>query len=68
MLNGLQVTGIVSSVKEHKSSNPTRWTVTAREDKPKHGGGIVILRGVCRNQDDVVVAEADGKILVRARA
>jgi hypothetical protein len=28
MLNGLRITGMVRSVKEHKSSNPTRWTVT----------------------------------------
>jgi hypothetical protein len=28
MLNGLPVTGMVRSVKEHRSSNPTRWTVT----------------------------------------
>jgi hypothetical protein len=27
-LNGLAVTGMVSSVKEHQSTNPTRWTVT----------------------------------------
>jgi hypothetical protein len=28
MLYGLRITGMVRSVKEHKSSNPTRWTVT----------------------------------------
>jgi hypothetical protein len=28
MLNGAPVTGMVHSVKEHQSSNPTRWTVT----------------------------------------
>jgi len=28
MLNGLPVTGMVRSVKEHQSSNPARWTVT----------------------------------------
>jgi hypothetical protein len=28
MLNGLPVTGMVCSVKEHQSSNPMRWTVT----------------------------------------
>jgi hypothetical protein len=28
MLNGLPVTGIARSVKEHQSSNPKRWTVT----------------------------------------
>ena len=45
----------------------TTWTVTARDDKPKHGGGVVTLHGVCRNQDDTVVAEADAKMLVAAR-
>jgi hypothetical protein len=28
MLNGLPVTGMVRSVKEHPSSSPARWTVT----------------------------------------
>jgi len=28
MLNGVPVTGMVRSVKEHQSSNPTCWTVT----------------------------------------
>jgi acyl dehydratase len=45
----------------------TTWTVAAREDKPKHGGGVVTLRGVCCNQDNVVVAEAHAKMLVSAR-
>jgi hypothetical protein len=27
MLNGLPVTGMVRAVKEHKSSDPMRWTV-----------------------------------------
>jgi len=43
----------------------TTWTITDRKDKPKHDGGLVILKGVCRNQDDTIVAEADGKILVK---
>ncbi|MCU0803686.1 MAG: MaoC family dehydratase N-terminal domain-containing protein [Burkholderiales bacterium] len=43
----------------------TTWTITDRKDKPKHGGGLVILTGVCRNQEGTVVAEADGKILVK---
>ena len=34
MLNGLAVTGMVRSVKEHQSSNPMRWTVTV---VPKQG-------------------------------
>jgi len=45
----------------------TTWTVVECHAKPKHGGGIVVLTGVCRNQDGVVVAEADGKMLVQAR-
>ncbi|MCU0896491.1 MAG: MaoC family dehydratase [Burkholderiales bacterium] len=43
----------------------TTWTITDRKDKPKHDGGLVILKGVCRNQDGTVVVEADGKILVK---
>jgi len=46
----------------------TQWTVVDRHDKPKHGGGVVVLKGECRNQEGVLVAEADGKILVQARA
>jgi acyl dehydratase len=45
----------------------TTWTITERHDKPQHGGGVVVLHGVCRNQEGTVVAEADGKMLVRAR-
>ena len=45
----------------------TRWTVTARDDKPKHAGGVVSLAGVCRNQNNVVVADASGRILVHNR-
>ena len=45
----------------------TTWTVTAKQDKPRHGGGVVDLAGVCRNQDGVTVAEADGRMLVHAR-
>jgi len=45
----------------------TTWTVTEKHAKPKHGGGVVVLSGVCRNQDGVVVADADAKMLVHAR-
>lgn len=45
----------------------TVWTVTGKLDKPKHDGGIVEMSAVCRNQDDAVVAEAAGKILVANR-
>jgi acyl dehydratase len=43
----------------------TTWTVVEKHDKPKHQGGIVVLTGVCKNQTGTVVAEADGKILVK---
>ena len=45
----------------------TTWTITERVDKPKHGGGIVVLRASCENQRGEVVAEADGKMLVASR-
>ena len=43
------------------------WTIVDTVPKPKHEGGIVVLRGVARNQDGEEVAQAEGKILVRAR-
>jgi 3-hydroxybutyryl-CoA dehydratase len=43
----------------------TTWTIEGKADKPKHGGGLVVLKGVCRNQKDEVVVEADAKMLVR---
>ena len=42
----------------------TRWTVLEKIDKPKHSGGIVVMRCESRNQADTVVVEGDGKILV----
>jgi acyl dehydratase len=45
----------------------TTWTVVEKHAKPKHGGGVVALTGVCRNQEGVVVAEADARMLVHAR-
>jgi len=42
----------------------TTWTVQAREDKPKHGGGVVRMTAVCVNQAQVKVAEANGAMLV----
>jgi acyl dehydratase len=41
----------------------TSWTVTAKLDKPRHAGGIVVLAGECRNQDGIVVAVAESKML-----
>ena len=43
----------------------TTWTVREKIDKPKAGGGIAVMNAVCRNQDGVVVAEAEGKMLVQ---
>jgi acyl dehydratase len=43
------------------------WTVAEKLDKPKHKGGIAVLRCVCTNQKGEVVLEADGKILVASR-
>jgi len=45
----------------------TTWTIEGREDKPKHGGGIVSMRARCENQRGELVAEADGKMLVASR-
>jgi 3-hydroxybutyryl-CoA dehydratase len=45
----------------------TEWTVLEKLDKPKHRGGICVLRGVATNQDGAVAVEADGKILVSSR-
>src|SRR6266536_630058 len=42
----------------------TTWTITEKHAKPHHGGGVVVLTGVCRNQGGEVVADADGRILV----
>jgi acyl dehydratase len=42
----------------------TTWEVTAKEDKPKHGGGVVRMRAACVNQQGVRVAEATGVMLV----
>jgi len=46
----------------------SRWVVAELLPKPHHGGGIVVLKGIAVNQDDVAVAEADGRILVHARS
>lgn len=45
----------------------TTWTVAELLDKPKHAGGVVVLTGTATNQDDVLVAEADARILVSRR-
>lgn len=45
----------------------TRWTITAKLDKPKHRGGIVVMTCVSSNQSGTVAVEADGKIMVAAK-
>jgi 3-hydroxybutyryl-CoA dehydratase len=45
----------------------TRWTVVDKFDKPKHEGGIVVMRCESRNQRGEIAVEADGKILVANR-
>jgi acyl dehydratase len=42
----------------------TTWKIVDKLDKPKHGGGIVVLTGACHDQDGTLVVEAEGKILV----
>lgn len=46
----------------------SEWTVLEKLDKPKHKGGIFVLRGVAMNQRGEVAVEADGKILVASRS
>ena len=43
----------------------TTWTVTALVPKPQHGAGIVTLAAVASNQHGTVVAEGNGKVMVR---
>ena len=41
------------------------WTISTLEPKPKHAGGMVGLSGTAKNQEGIVVAEAEAKLLVR---
>jgi acyl dehydratase len=45
----------------------TEWSVIEKLDKPRHKGGICVLRCAATNQRGEVVVEADGKILISAR-
>jgi 3-hydroxybutyryl-CoA dehydratase len=45
----------------------SEWTVVEKLDKPRHQGGICVLRCVAKNQDGEVAVEADGKILISSR-
>ena len=42
----------------------TTWTITEKINKPKLNGGIAAMTAVCHNQNDVLVVEADGKIML----
>lgn len=42
-----------------------KWTVAALDAKAKIGGGLVTLSGTSSNQDEVEVATAEAKVLVR---
>ncbi len=44
----------------------TLWTIVRLEEKPKMGGGMVYLSGVCTNQRDQVVAEAEAGVAARS--
>lgn len=43
------------------------WSITERLDKPRHDGGVVVMRARCENQHGDLVAEANGKMLVASR-
>ena len=45
----------------------TEWTVTEKIDKPRHKGGIIVMKGVTTNQHKEKVLDADGKILVASQ-
>jgi acyl dehydratase len=45
----------------------TRWTITAKADKPRHKGGMLELKAVAKNQRGEITVEADGKMLVANR-
>lgn len=45
----------------------TEWTVVDKLDKPRHQGGILVMKGIAKNQNDETALEADGKLLVAAR-
>lgn len=40
------------------------WSVRALDAKPRFGGGMVTLSGVCTNHEGIKVAEADAKLIV----
>ncbi len=45
----------------------TTWRVAGLVPKPAHAAGIVAMTAIAHNQHGAVVAEGDGKVMVRAR-
>ena len=45
----------------------TEWTIAERTDKPKHGGGVLSLVCLSKNQRGETVLEGTGKLLVAAK-
>lgn len=45
----------------------TTWTINEKIDKPAQNGGITVMTAVAYNQNGVLVAEANGKMLVANR-
>jgi len=42
----------------------TEWKVLAKEPKRSLDGGLAVLKGSCRNQNEIVVAEMEAKLLI----
>jgi len=42
----------------------TRWIIGGKIPKPKIDAGIALLSGTCTNQDGIIVALAEGKIML----
>jgi len=42
----------------------TEWTIVERIDKPKHGGGMLLLSCISKNDRGETVLEGTGKLLV----
>ena len=42
----------------------TVWEIVGKDDKPKHGGGVVRMHASCVNQQGTRVADASGAMLV----
>ncbi len=45
----------------------TTWTIVELVEKPRHGGGIVVLDASATNQHDAAIADGHARMLVSAR-